>query len=208
VTKELSLIFEQAALLAAQDRALSDEDRRGLAALKRAFELTDAEATSAVESAVGQIFERTLREALADEKFTEQEKADLEATSTALGMSEDQTKRLYVSAASCAIQAAFTSAILDRRYTKYEEAHVAALAKSLGVVIRHDETTEALVAKFKLMARIDDGDLPALAVPIRLKRGEVCHFFGPATHHRIKTVTRRINYSGPTGSIRIMKGVR
>jgi hypothetical protein len=106
------------------------------------------------------------------------------------------------------VQTAFTNALDDRRYTKDEEAHVADLAKSLGITISHDEATAALVAKFKLMAQIDDGELPALAVPIRLKRGEVCHFFGPATHHRIKTVTKRINYSGPTASIKIMKGVR
>ena len=208
VTKELSLIFEQAALLAAQDRVLSDADRRGLATLQRAFELTEAEAGSALENAVGQIFEQSLREALADGSFTDQEKANLEATSKALGMSEEQTKKLYESAALDAVQTAFYTAIEDQRYTRNEEAHVAALAKSLGVVITHDEATTALVARFKLLAQIDDGDLPTGAVPIILKRGEVCHFSGPAIHHRIKTVTKRINYSGPAASIKIMKGVR
>jgi hypothetical protein len=123
-------------------------------------------------------------------------------------MSEDQTKRLYESAALEAMQTAFTNALADRRYTKDEEARVVDLAKSLGITISHDKAMAALVAKFKLMAQIDDGDLPSLAVQVRLKRGEVCHFFGPATHHRIKTVTKRINYAGPTASIKIMKGVR
>ena len=98
-TKELIAIFEHAALLATADRELSDDDRRGLRAIQRAFELTDAEAASAIESAVGQIFERTMREALSDGNFTEQEKAKREATSKALGMSEVQTKRLYETAA-------------------------------------------------------------------------------------------------------------
>jgi hypothetical protein len=84
VTKELSLIFEQAALLSAEDRELSETDRRGLVALQRAFELTDAEADAAIESAVGQIFERTLREALTDGTFTEQRegraRSDLQGT--------------------------------------------------------------------------------------------------------------------------------
>lgn len=94
-TTELAAIFEQAALLLAVDRELSDADRRGLAAIQRAFELTDAEAASALESAVAQIFERTMRRALADRTFTEQEKASLEGTSKALGMDSVQTKRLY-----------------------------------------------------------------------------------------------------------------
>lgn len=153
--KELTGIFEHAALLVTADRELSDGDRVGLAVLQRAFELTEAEAASAIESAVGQIFERTMREALADGTFTEQEKGGLEATSKALGMSEAQTKRLYETAAVAAVQAALTSATADRRYSKDEEAHVGALAKSLGVTIRHDESTTALVARFRLMAQIE-----------------------------------------------------
>src|SRR2546422_648696 len=117
---------------------------------------------------VGKILEWTMREALSDGTFTEQEKAGLEATSKALGMSDVQTKRLYETAAVAAVQTAFTSATADRRYAKDEEAHVAALAKSLGVTIKHDESTAALVARFRLMAQIEDGDLPAVDVPILL----------------------------------------
>jgi hypothetical protein len=206
-TKELTGIFEQAVLLATMDRELSDGDRRGLAALQRAFELTEAEAAAAIESAVGQIFEQAMREALSDGTFTEQEKAGLEATSKALGMSEGQTTRLYETAAVAAVQSAFTSAVADRRYAKDEEAQVTTLAKSLGVTIKHDESVAALVARFRLMAEIEDGHLPSIAVPILLQRGEICHFSGAARHHEIKTLTKRINYSGPTASIKIMKGL-
>ena len=103
---------------------------------------------------------------------------------------------------------ALASAIADHRYTKDEEGHGAALAKSPGVTIKHDESTAALVARFRLMGQIEEGDLPSIDVPILLQRGEVCHFSGAAAHHEIKTITTRINYSGPTASIRIMKGVR
>lgn len=207
-TEELIAIFEHAAVLATMDIEFSDVDRRRLTSLQRAFELTDAEADRAIESAVGQIFEQTMREALADGTFTKQEKAGLEATSKALGMSEAQTRQLYETAAAATVQAAFTSAIADHRYTMDEEAHVMALARSLGVVIKHDESTEALVARFRLMGKIEEGVLPSVDVPVLLQRGEVCHFSGTAAHHEIKTVTKRINYSGPTASIKIMKGVR
>ena len=91
---------------------------------------------------------------------------------------------------------------------KDEEAHVVALAKALGVTIKHDESTAALVARFRLMGQIEDGVFPSVDVPILLQRGEVCHFSGAAAHQKIKTVTKRINYSGPTASIKIMKGIR
>lgn len=64
------------------------------------------------------------------------------------------------------------------------------------------------MARFRLLGQIEDGDLPSVDVPILLQRGEVCHFSGEAARHEIKTVTKRINYGGPTGSIKIMKGVR
>jgi hypothetical protein len=206
--KELLGIFEHAVLLLTMDRELSDDDRRGLVALQRAFELTDDEAARARESAVGQSFERVMREALSDGTFTEQEKAGLEATSKALGMSDAQTQRLYETAALAAIQAASTSATADRRYTNEEQAYVIGLAKSLGVTIKYDQPTAALVSRFRLMGQIEDGEMPSVGVSILLQRGEVCHFSGAAAHHEIKTVTQRINYSGPTASIRIMKGVR
>lgn len=207
-TKELTVIFEHAALLAVADRELSDIDRQGLATLQQAFELADYEASAAIESAVGQIFERVLRETLADGTFSEQKKAGIEATSAALGMSDDQTKRLYTKAASATLQAAFNSTIADQRYTNDEEAYITALAKSMGITITHDASTSALVSRFKLLARIEEGDLPLVSVPILLKRGEVCHFYGSAEHHQIKTITKRINFGGPTASIKIMKGVR
>jgi AraC-like DNA-binding protein len=205
---ELTRLFEHAVLVGAMDRELSADDRRGLGALQRAFELTEAEAATAIESAVGQIFERAMREALADGTFTEQERAGLEATSKALGMSEAQTARLYKAAAGAAVQTAFTSAVADRRYAKDEETRVIALARSLGVTIAHDESTRALVERFRLLAEIEEGALPSIDVPVRLHRNEICHFSGAASYHEIKTVTRRINYGGPTASVKIMKGLR
>jgi hypothetical protein len=103
-----------------------------------------------------------MREALSDGTFTEQEKVGLEASSKGLGMTDVQTERLYQTAAVVAVQGAFTTAIADGRYSKDEESHVAALAKSLGITIKHDESTEALVARFRLMGQIEDGDLPSL----------------------------------------------
>jgi hypothetical protein len=98
--------------------------------------------------------------------------------------------------------------VADRRYAEDEEAYVTGLAKSLGITIAHDSATAANLARFRLLAQIDAGNLPSVPVSILLKRAEVCHFAGTAAYHRIKTVTKRIDYGGPTASIGLMKGVR
>lgn len=208
VSTELQLIFEHAALILSSDGDLNAQDRLGLLTLQRAFELTEEEAARAREAAIGQVFERTMRETLSDGKFTKDEKLRLEATAQSLGMDTTQTKRLYDAAAVAAIGSALASAIADRRYTATEEAQVSALAKALDVQLAQDEKTKAVIVRFKLLAQIDAGNLPTLAVPVLLKRNEECHFAGRAGHHQIKTVTKRINYGGVSASFKIMKGVR
>ena len=204
---ELSGIFEHAVLLAALDHSLTEADRHGLQNLQRAFELTDAEAAAAIESAVGLIYERTMREALLDGIFTEAESARLAATATTLGMAPAQRQRLFDAVAAVAVQATFSSAAADRRLTEAEDAQIAALAKALGANMLQDADTQATVARYRLLAAVDAGSLPIVPVSILLQRGELCHFSGAAGMHEIRTVTRRVNYSGPTASIRIMKGL-
>ena len=205
---ELAVIFEHAVLLAALDRSLTETDRRGLLVLQHAFQLTDVEAAAAIESAVGMIYERALREALLDNTFTDAERTRLTATATTLGMLPAQITRLFDAVAAAAVQATFASAVADRRLSQAEDAQIAALTSALGVNMLQDAETQAAVARYRLLAAVEAGSLPSVAVDILLQRGEVCHFSGAASMHEIRTITRRINYSGPTASIRIMKGLR
>ena len=42
-----------------------------------------------------------------------------------------------------------------------------------------------------------------------LASGEVAHFRAQSvTHKEMRTVTKRLNYSGPVASVQLMKGVR
>jgi len=209
VVQPLQVIFEHAVLTLAADRELSSADRRALAALQSAFDLTDAEATEATERAVGAVFKKVMREALADGTFTPSERQLLKDTSAALGMSEAQTTALYEAAAVAAVQGAFDVVTADRRYSEVDEQQVHALAASLGVTIRHADETAALLERFRGLARIEAGELPQITVPIHLARGEVCHFAASSVAYKeLRTVTKRVNYSGPTASVRLMKGLR
>ena len=48
--------------------------------------------------------------------------------------------------------------------------------------------------------------LPTVPAPIALERGESCYFYAPVQYHEMRTVTTRVNYSGVTSRVRIMKG--
>ena len=141
---ELAVIFEHAVLLAALDRSLTEADRRGLLVLQHAFQLTDAEAATAIESAVGMIYERALREALLDNTFTDAERTRLTATATTLGMLPAQITRLFDAVAAAAVQATFASAVADRRLSEAEDAQIAALTSALCDEIRAEPGDVAL----------------------------------------------------------------
>jgi len=98
--------------------------------------------------------------------------------------------------------------VSDRRISDEEEERLTAMAKNLGVTLKHDDQTQRLVDRFRLLARIESGELPSVAAPIKLQRGEVCHGMLTCTQHEIRQQTQSYRYSGPSASIKIMKGVR
>lgn len=209
VPTELAAVYEDAVLGVAADGELSDEDRRGLAQLATCFELKASELELATERAVGHVYLGSLRRALADETFTIDKRTEVDAKAQALGMTDGQRQKLYDTAATQALMSVLSGALTDGRYTATEEQHVQAFAARLGVTIRHDEETARIVSRCRLLAQIDDGQPPNVDVPILLQRGEVCHFAASdVTYKEMRTVTKRVNYGGPTASVRIMKGVR
>jgi hypothetical protein len=209
VNDQLTAIYEQAAHLKAFDGTLDEVDRRGLQALKVAFELTDAEADAALERAVSDVYEYVITDALVDDRFTATERARLESIAQGLALPDALRDQLYAKAAKQSLQRVFSAAISDGRYSGHEEQALQELATSLNVKMTHDADTTALIERLRLLGRIVDGHLPEELVAITLKRRETCHFVAEGvTHKELRTVTKRVNYGGPTASIKIMKGVR
>jgi hypothetical protein len=202
-------VFEHAALWLCSDKELTAGDRDDLAALQRAFTLTDAQAAEALERAAGQMITRTVRELVADNQFSKEDEQHLRSVATGLGLTDDQLKGLYASAAIAAVQDAFDRATDDRRLEPAEDERLSSLAASLDVKMVFSDATLAKVDRFRRLGKVQAGELPRVTVDIILRRGETCHFMERGIDHsELRTVTKRINYSGPTGSIRIMKGLR
>jgi hypothetical protein len=79
----------------------------------------------------------------------------------------------------------------------------------LGVKITHDASTLAMLERFRLFGQIEAGELPTVTPAILLQRAEACHFVANnIVHKEMRTITKRVNYSGVSASIKIMKGVR
>jgi hypothetical protein len=206
--RELNAIYGDAALALTRDRDLSDADIHALDVLKRAFELTDAEAVEALERAVTTVYERALHDAIAG-TFTPADKLRLEQVATALRLREARARELYGQAAHTALQTALTQTLADRKYTASDEQHLQILANALGAKLQFDAKTATLLTRLRLLSQIEEGELPTCTAPILFQRGEVCYqAITGVTYKELRTVTKRINYSGPVASIKIIKGLR
>src|SRR5206468_2307657 len=145
-----------------------------------------------------------LRQAMAGQ-FTAADKVRLDQLAKALRLRDERARELYAAAARAALQSALDVALADRRYTASEEQHLQALADALGAKLQFDPNTTTLIARLRLHGHIEDGNLPSCNAPILLQRGEVCHqAIVGVTQKELRTVTKRINYGGPTASIKIV----
>lgn len=96
----------------------------------------------------------------------------------------------------------------DRRLSPEEDEHLQAIARDFGVTLTQDVATLSTLERFRLLWRIEHGELPTWETRIHLQRGEVCHaYLNSATLLEPRVVTRSVGYHGPHVRIRIAKGL-
>jgi hypothetical protein len=176
--------------------------------LAQTIGLTSQDIEQAETRGVAAHIRSLIRECLADRKFTAEEQSRVQAVGKSLGMNQSAIHLLVSAEVQPLLQAAVNTAIADRRYSPQEEADLQQFAADLGVALTLDAESAAVALRYRMLWEIENGQLPILNVPISLQRKEVCHFSCHCSWRELRTRTVRVNYSGPTASIRIMKGVR
>lgn len=206
---ELTDIFSTAARHVVEDGRASADERAGLARLREAFELTEAGSRAVFNDAARQLYREHLVTALADGEVTPAERENIDRIADGLELSADDSRRLYEQEGTRALQLFFNSVTADKRFSPDEEERLNQMAAALGITIQHDASTQQMLERFRLFGQIESGQLPVVEAGILLARGETCHFkTDNIAQKEIRTVTKRVNYSGVSSSIKIMKGVR
>ena len=192
----------------AEDRELSPEDRGSLSHLQMIFELGDDDVMSIREAVLAELFSKSLADALADGHITVEERKRLDTIATSFGLPQSRTDEIYKSQVLKLLQWTFDQVVTDRRVTAEEEANLQAMAANLGVTLGHDAKTLALLDRFRLLARIDAGDLPMVTPSIKLQRGEMCHATLACTHSEIRQQTTSYRHGGISASGKIIGPLR
>jgi hypothetical protein len=192
----------------ALDREVSPEDSKKLAHLQMILELPDEDATRVREEVLSDLYGKSLAEALADGRISAEERGRLDAISASFAVPNQKAQAIYKDQVTRLITLTFRQMTADRRLTGGEETLLKNMAENLGVAFEHSAETKVLIGRFKLLARIEEGDLPSVSPAITLQRGETCHVSFACTHNEIRTRTTSYRYSGPAASIPIVKGLR
>lgn len=152
-------------------------------------------------------YQETLTKFLADGKLDDNEKKQLEELAQKSGLNKED----LLEAQKRACSAKFTDITSDARITDEEKQELEAFMQYFSFSAKDFDFNQGTFNKYYTLALIDKGILPTPQVEglnLILKKGEVVHWLCGATLKKLKRVTQRVNYSGFTGSIKIMKGLR
>jgi hypothetical protein len=152
-------------------------------------------------------YEHALSRFLTDGKLNDSEKKDLEGLAQKYNFTDKDLidiKKKYTSLV-------FKNICSDQRITEEEKNDLESIMSYFGLSQKDFEFSQNNFNKFYSLALIDKGILPIpqyTGFNVILKKGEIVHWLCPSTLKKRKKVTKTINYSGFTGSIKITKGLR
>ncbi|PIO48174.1 MAG: hypothetical protein CMR00_06115 [[Chlorobium] sp. 445] len=193
-----------------QDKAFSEKDIEELQHLKKLLNLSDREIEILHENVVSEIYRESLKQALTDNRLDEQEHAFLEKLQQDLLLPKRIAERIYAELSHDILANFISRVIQDGRLSPDEDAEFEMLCKNLGVAPKFDAHTKAQLDRLRLYWYIENADLsqlPNLFVNIKLQKNERCYLKSHAEWYELRTVTKRINYAGLSGRMRIAKGI-
>lgn len=153
------------------------------------------------------IYESKLTEFLADNKLDANEKKELAKIAGEYGMTDEELKKIKERG----ISAVFDNIGKDSRITDEEKEIFEELLSYFGVDKERTKFNQETFNKYYSLALIDKGILPTVDkhnLRTMFKEGEILHWACKADLKKIKRITNRVSYGGPSFSVKIMKGMR
>jgi hypothetical protein len=189
------------------DSKISDVEQAELLHLKNILSLSDSEISHIHNKLTSEIYKSNYQNAVNDGNLTQEEENNLELLSKGLMLPDNLAKTISADVRSKKVDEFLKNAISDKRLSESESKELEMICKSLSVKLDFDSETQGMLERYRLFWLIENGEIPTIEVPIALQKSEQCYFTCDAEWHENKTITKRINYGGPTVSIKIMKGV-
>ncbi|HET7226234.1 MAG TPA: hypothetical protein VFK69_11035 [Candidatus Eisenbacteria bacterium] len=160
---------------AARDAEITEDELRELAHLRRAFGLTEDDVRGVERDLLEDTFRAQLRLAIGDSRFTDEEKRRIREVARRLRIPDALAAAIREEEVRKVWDRVFDATIVDRRLSEEEERYLADLAANLGVHVQLDRATQRQLDHFRLLWRIEQGELPTLDTDVPLAPGERAH---------------------------------
>ncbi len=149
-------------------------------------------------------FKISLMQAVSDGKLSEDELELLNKQKSASGLTDDDIKSLKTTV----YLTAFNAAKVDRQITQEESDELTRIKEYLNISDAETKASEKELARFRLLAEINQGNLPNIPVSnIVTQKNEKVYWVEPSILAEEKVVRRRYEGGSHGVSLRIMKGV-
>ena len=196
VRRLLSQTFAKALTHCLADDCLDEEEQDFLGSLRRRLDLSDTEVANLQAATIHPRYEKALSHVLADQHIDEAERHALQTLQENLRLPEDIRKRIHTSVARPVLEQRVSQALSDRRLSPEEEAEVKAMAENLGIALPSSRGSLATMERYRVLWRIENGDLPEIHADIRLLQSERCYFQASAEWHEVRSVSRHLSDAG------------
>jgi hypothetical protein len=202
-------LWRRAVASAVSDNLITDGEAAWLSSLRKALQVTDAEAREVEAAVIHPRYQAKVSEVLADGFLSPTERTDLDRLTAGLRISKEDYAALYWPVAQAALGGTIGSILEDHRVSPQEFTDFAAKAKSMGIDPTLSADTEAQMRRYAEFWRIENGELPLEAdAGITLQKGETCHYTSSSvTWAETRTRTTRTNLGSVGYNFRIARGV-
>lgn len=190
------------------DKVLSETELQELKHLKDILSLTEKDINEIHNKIAGAIYNKSMKDIVSDGIIDKSEEDFLIKLQNDLKLSDDIANKISEQVRGQFVQDFFNKAVSDERLSPQEEEQLELISKKLNIKLQIDDKIKSKLDRYKLYWVIENGEIPEINVPLSLEKNEKCYFQTKCEWYEMRTVTQRINYSGTTASIKIMKGVR
>lgn len=172
---ELQKLYAMVMRHAVRDAEITDDELRQLAHLRRVLGLAEDEVRGIERDLLEDTFRTQLRLAVGDSHFTDEEKQRIREVARRLRIPDTLAAAIREEEVRKVWNRVFDAAIVDRRLSEEEERYLADLAANLGVRVQIDGATARQLDRFRLLWRIEQGELPTLDTDVALEPDEQAH---------------------------------
>ncbi len=190
-----------------KDHKISEQEQANLATLRELLELPLPVTQTIREEILSSMYQERAEAVVADGKLSPEEQQGLREFADAVALPRELADSIYNRAAGERVQAFLEQAVSNEMLSPEEDGEFQALARNLRVNMTIPEKTAQQLERYRLYWQIENGELPAIDVGIRLYGGEVCYHYCPVSWYEYRQVTRRVNFGGPVLRLKITRGI-